>query len=151
MACRPKRTAVELLWLNVSKGPGCWIRPGSAYHPIEVDGRRTAAHRLSWELANGRQVPAGMYVCHSCDNPRCVRPDHLWLGTNRDNQLDALAKGRLPIGERNARALLSQKQALEIRARADAGESPTLLGREFHVSRSTVQAIRARRNWRAAA
>lgn len=52
-------------------------------------------HRLAWEETNGRPVPTGMVVCHSCDNPPCCNPDHLWIGTQGDNVRDAAAKGRL--------------------------------------------------------
>jgi hypothetical protein len=52
-------------------------------------------HRLAWEEANGQPVPPGMNVCHSCDNPSCCNPDHLWVGTQRENVQDAVRKGRL--------------------------------------------------------
>lgn len=58
---------------------------------------RALVHRLSWVLANRRAIPPGMYVCHSCDVPRCVNPAHLWLGTPTQNVHDAIAKGRIAL------------------------------------------------------
>jgi hypothetical protein len=71
-----------------------WTGPTRAgYGLAYVDGRRVSVHRLAWEQANG-SIPDGMKVCHRCDNPSCYNVDHLFLGTQRDNILDAVAKGR---------------------------------------------------------
>ena len=80
---------------------GCWLwigasddRPGKGYGFIRFRGRKNwSAHRVSYTLFRG-EIPEGMHVCHSCDTPACVNPDHLWLGTNQDNQLDKSIKGR---------------------------------------------------------
>lgn len=94
------------LWSKVPvRGDGCWEFAGAKSHkgygqlPIWRDGRSIprSAHRLSWELANG-PIPAGMSVLHRCDNPPCVRPDHLFLGTQSDNMQDMVAKGRAYAG-----------------------------------------------------
>lgn len=61
---------------------------------------RDGAHRFSWMLHNDREVPAGMYVCHTCDNKKCVNPGHLWLGSQVENMQDAKRKGRLCFGDR---------------------------------------------------
>lgn len=85
-------------WSTVDRTGECWIRGGrrmsGGYTMILWRRRRTSAHRVAWEIANGTTVPPGMVVCHHCDNPPCVRPDHLFVGTTRDNLRDATRKGR---------------------------------------------------------
>jgi hypothetical protein len=97
----------ERFWSKVDRrGPGeCW--PWRAAHSHQHDGRgvfyikangretRVVAPRVAWMLTHGELPPRGVFVCHSCDNPPCCNPAHLWLGTSRDNTLDSMAKGRL--------------------------------------------------------
>lgn len=88
-------------WRHVSKGPECWLwtgAPNSAGYGMVGEGpagadRKILAHRLAWEIHFG-PIPEGMFVCHHCDTPLCVRPDHLFLGTHTDNMRDMAAKGR---------------------------------------------------------
>lgn len=92
---------VELFWTRVTKGESCWEWQGNrnrlGYGVIRVEpgrlARRVLTHRFSWELHNG-PIPSGLFVCHRCDNPPCVNPAHLFLGTMRDNTRDMMAKGR---------------------------------------------------------
>lgn len=87
-------------WSKVQKTDDCWLwratRFPKGYGQIKIKGRRRLAHRVAWELTNG-PIPDGLQVCHHCDNPPCVRPDHLFLGTQSDNIQDAVSKGRMPF------------------------------------------------------
>jgi hypothetical protein len=103
--------------------PGCWEWQGSrfenGYGRIHVRGKRIGTHRYAWECQRGA-IPAGMLVLHRCDNPRCVNPDHLFLGTHADNMQDMVRKGRNAgggglAGEANSCARLTDDQVREIR------------------------------------
>jgi hypothetical protein len=94
---------IDRLWAKVDKTGDCWIWTGACdskgYGRIGAGGRGgrlVRPHRVVYEAEHGA-IPEGMYVCHHCDNPPCVRPEHLFLGTNQDNQLDAVAKGRIAV------------------------------------------------------
>lgn len=94
----------DRFWRFVAKGShsDCWIWRGGRHPrgygilPIARGGknRNVRAHRLSWEMANRCKIPEGMVACHSCDNPPCVNPAHIWIGTQADNMRDMIAKGR---------------------------------------------------------
>ena len=90
----------------------CWPWIGyiasTGYGSLGFEGTKITSHRLSYAINIG-PIPAGLYVCHSCDNPRCVNPSHLWLGTNKTNIEDALKKGRLATGDRSTARRFPEK------------------------------------------
>jgi hypothetical protein len=84
---------------------GCWVWKGRIHmkgYGIANYGQRSGgAHRMSWVIHNQKLIPEGMCICHSCDNPPCVNPDHLWIGTNQENRDDSVKKGRQAKGDRS--------------------------------------------------
>jgi hypothetical protein len=116
------RSAEQLFWQRVTKGPGCWVwrgalvRVGSPYGRLRWRGKQTLAHRAAWEMTFG-EIPNGRYVCHHCDNPQCVRPDHLFLGTARMNVLDSIFKGRRPKADSASLLPPIPLERAELRAR----------------------------------
>lgn len=111
------------------------------YGCLERDGKSLLAHRVAWDESNGRKVPDGMLVMHSCDRPRCVNPEHLKLGTHADNQADKVAKGRQAKGEKNGRAVLRRGDVVDILERDRRGQAMGPIAREYGVDRMTVRKI----------
>jgi hypothetical protein len=113
-------------------------------------GRNTKAHIVAWELANQREVPAGMCVCHRCDVPACIEPTHLFLGTVADNNADRDAKGRTvnPRGSRHGCAKLTEYQVQEIRAAVDAGEHWRSVAARYGIRPERARLIARRQAWR---
>jgi len=106
------------------------------------------AHRVSWEIFEGA-VPGELLVLHKCDNPPCVRPDHLFLGTSVDNMHDKALKGRAPRGSSSPAAKLAESQVQEIRRRfAAGGVTMTELGCDFRVHPCNISNIIKKRIWR---
>jgi hypothetical protein len=160
---RPSPTWLRF-WSRVDRdGPphptlgNCWVWRGPldnhGYGAIGDNRRIRKAHRLAWELQNGQIVPPGLHVLHRCDNPACVRRDHLFLGTHQDNMRDCQEKGRHRHGMGPGKAhyaKLTAEQVREIRSRyrwRDPVNGAKALGREFGVNESTVRSVVSRRNW----
>lgn len=141
---------------RVKKGDGCWEwqgatgKNGYGYMRMPMIGARPA-HRLAWEFANGA-IPDGLFVLHSCDNRACVNPEHLWLGTNKDNLRDAKTKGRcrggLFQGELHCMAKLSREQAQAIRAARDNNGAIQCLADQYGITYSHAKDIAAGRSWK---
>jgi len=142
--------AYERFWNQHSVDPEChcWVWIGSmargSYGRIYIGGKAIRAHRYSWMYHKG-EIPDGMYVCHSCDNPACVNPDHLFLGTAADNSRDMREKGRSQRGERNgSRTKLTDSDILTIR---NSSEHYMILAERFDVSKCYIHKIKRKEVW----
>jgi hypothetical protein len=152
------RTPNEVrFWSRVDKTEGCWLFTGDKHHfgygsfPMPKSGSgawtHVLAHRFSWELHNDA-IPAGLFVLHRCDTPACVRPDHLFLGTRRDNTHDMMAKGRQAVGTHKCNAKLTEEDIPRIRQLVAAGRSQASVAREYRVSHGIINEIVSRKRWK---
>jgi hypothetical protein len=154
----PKKLNVEdALKRFVVTDSGCHVWTGAkdrrGYGMMPLNGRRVFAHRVVFERTNGYAPPC---VCHRCDNPSCVNPEHLFGGTHADNMRDAAQKGRMRVrhdgvrGEKHPRAKLTLALAREIRAAHIPGKhghgAPALAAR-FGVSVATITRVLSGKSW----
>jgi hypothetical protein len=143
----------DRLWSRVTKGLGCWEfqggRNGQGYGSIGWNGVSRRAHRVAWALTYG-PIPDGLDVLHHCDNPPCVRPDHLFLGTDADNVADRERKGRnkVPRGEQQGSAKLTNAEASRLRQLYYQGVPSPVLAAEFGLHRTVVWRIATGRSWK---
>lgn len=149
-------------WRRIIKSDGCWIWNGTknlrGYGNFSLKrGVTVGAHRFSYQLNIG-PIPENMSVCHRCDNPSCVRPDHLFLGSPKDNSRDMVAKGRGtrgterkgtgPAGERNSHARLTHSIVSEIRERRHRdGLTHRQLSKIYNISKSQIGNILSGAQW----
>lgn len=159
---------VQRFWANVIVSDGCWAwassksRDGYGKISVNIEGRCKSlrAHRVSWEIHNG-PIPEGLLVCHHCDNPECTNPDHLFLGTVKDNSEDMVAKGRsvrgskrapdtTPRGEKNSHAILTEDDVRYIRQlyHSDATQTTIRLAAQFGVQTACISKIVLRHSWK---
>ena len=137
----------------VEPNTGCWLWIGcldqSGYPAIWLTGWNGSrkASRMSYELYKGR-VQKNACVCHKCDMPLCVNPEHLFLGTQTENISDRTNKQRSARGEKHGNALLTETQVLDIRQRHKAGETMAMIARSVNVSHGCVSLIVKRKAWK---
>ena len=129
---------------------GCWNwtsgKDAGGYGGLTVNRKSWKAHRYSWFLVNG-PIPKGMCICHHCDNPSCINPQHLWIGTNEENIQDRNIKGRQAKGHKNRNARLNEFQIREIRLQQGKKINKEL-AKQYNISVSTINDIWAKRRWR---
>lgn len=138
--------------VDIQDQDDCWpwldfLSVKNKYGVFYISAVKFLAHRVAYSLALGN--PRSKLVCHSCDNPSCCNPEHLWLGTSLDNILDMIAKGRKrsPHGSNAGMAKLTEIEVLQIRDRAARGQSLSDLAKLYPVTTSNIRAIVNRQTW----
>ena len=148
----------EIFWgTTIKTGTGCIEWVGSfrgdklKYGRVNVNRKTQSTHRVAWMLANKASPLDGICVCHKCDNPICVNPEHLFLGTYADNERDKMAKGRkvvcAPLGEENGKHKLTTAEVIKIKNGIKEGLPNRWLGDIYKVNRMTIHAIRKGITW----
>jgi hypothetical protein len=143
----------DRFWSKVKKTSrtACWLwqsyRDGYGYGRYHVAKRSISVHRIAYFLKHGKLDPT-LFVCHTCDNPACCNPDHLWLGTNADNCRDMVSKSRSLYGERNPKAKLTPSQVRRVVQLHDHGYTHAVVAKQVGCSIETVSAIITGKQWR---
>ena len=141
---------------NTKRNGDCMIWQGNVmsdgYGRVYVDHKPWRVHRLMLTLVTGQPIPKGSVVCHTCDTPLCCNPDHLFLGTPKQNHYDAMAKGRHTKGEKVNTAKLTEQQVLEILRRWRSATKKyglhSSLAREFNVTSANIRMLVAGKTWK---
>jgi hypothetical protein len=149
-----RKTIRERLLSKITIDPitGCWVwqetKGRGGYGKLTINSRRYQAHRIAYLEFIG-PIPAGLLVMHRCDNPACICPDHLKLGTHQDNTDDMVRKGRQrsPLGEQHGNAKLTVVDVLHIRAESANGIHGTALAQSMNVSSATVHRVITGKQW----
>ena len=141
-------TPEQRFWAKVDKSGDCWEWIGykaGDYGVMYIDGKAIGAHRMSYQLHSG-EIPNGYFICHKCDNPGCVNPDHLFAGTQADNMRDKAEKGRAArhLGPKHPMSKLTKEQCLEIR---QSSERKKVLCERYGVSRETIRVVQRGQHW----
>lgn len=147
-----KRTSEERFFSFVNKTPSCWEWTGGQHkfgYGVMTNNsyKTTLAHRISWIIHNG-PIPPGMSVLHSCDNPKCVNPQHLFIGSQKDNISDMVSKGRHCHGESARFSKLSDEKVKFIREANLYGFTLSQIAKQFHVDIETIRMAIKRQTWK---
>lgn len=130
---------------------GCWewqLSLNGGYGQFAVAGKMYAAHRLAYEIYTKKAIPKNMCVCHTCDNPKCINPDHLFLGNSQDNIDDKVVKGRQAKGEKINTSKLTRKRILQIKEQYTKGVNQVKLAEEHNVSQVQISSILRNKSWK---
>jgi hypothetical protein len=147
----PTPDLLERFWSHVHKTDGCWLWTGGkdrdGYGMFTQDDTTIKAHRFSWFIHNG-PIQSQRFVCHTCDSPDCIRPDHLFLGDPKDNSGDMVSKSRQAAGQRSGKNKLTNEQVEYIRSIPGHRGLNTELATLYGVDKGTIGLIRNNRTWR---
>jgi hypothetical protein len=151
---RKKNPVEKRFWSKINKDTesGCYEWKGNLdkneYGRFKVNYKDVRAHRFSYELHHG-EIPEGMLVLHSCDNPKCVNPNHLSIGTHKENMLDRNNKNRQykPKGSLHHNSKLTEEKVLIIKSKLISGEKEVDIAKEFNVSKRTIEHIKSGYSW----
>ena len=132
----------------IEKTETCWLWTGAsiksskwAYGQFRIGNKVHRSHRVSYQLYKG-EIPQGRVVRHTCNNPCCVNPDHLELGTQQDNMDDMVNANRQAVGTRNGRSKLKAEDIPDIRRRLAGGETTYSIGKSYGVSHTPIKQVR---------
>lgn len=143
-------------WSYVRRGAAndCWEWQGQTtdwgYGVINIKGKLRGAHIFSKELSTGKTRPEGLDTCHTCDNRKCVNPEHLYWGTRQQNIDDAWARNRMPHGEDARHAKLSEAEVVQLREEYAADSSIPDLIEKYQIAESTIRGIVLGYKWKRA-
>ena len=148
-----RKHTVKTFWEKVDKTSDCWfwtcyLNRVGGYGVFNMNNKSYFAHRLSYTIHYGK-IPEGKNVCHKCDNPSCVNPEHLFLGNQKENCSDSIIKGRNSRGEISGASVLTDDLVIKIRKeyipnKIGAGR----LAKKYSVAKSTIQRVLNRKTWR---
>jgi len=147
------KSVEDRFWEKVDKSGSCWtwtaFRDKDGYGLFKVDGKNIGAHRFSYTIENGR-IENGKLICHSCDNPSCVRPNHLWLGTHKDNAQDKVRKGRVQNqnGELNPNCMYTENNIRAMMKLLKSGMKQKDIGKLFGVRQQYISKVKNGQTWK---
>ena len=135
-------------WSKVDKGSECWVWTGALtntkYGRMHLKGKSHLAHRISYEMEYGA-IPNRVHVCHTCDTPACVRPSHLFIGSQKENMADCKAKGRVNKGSSRPLAKLTELQIKDIRKDTRVQKE---ISKDYNIAQSQISRIKCRQAWK---
>lgn len=155
MSFGPKQTLKEGFEKFVIRQDGCWDWKGCCANPgygqFRHNMKRERAHRASWIIHFG-EIPNGMHVLHKCDNRKCSNPEHLFLGSQKDNNLDTISKNRHPFfgkkGSLNHRSVLKEHEVIQIKSMLKSNMLQKNIAKIFNIHPVTVSNINLEKSWK---